>query len=71
MHQTLKVLTRGISFALALLATHPGVRSQAQSPAPETARKYDAAFFNALKWRSIGPVRGGRSIACAGSASRR
>jgi len=66
----LKVLTRGISFALALLATHPGVTTQAQSPAPGAAWKYDTASFNALKWRSIGPVRGGRSIACAGSASR-
>lgn len=32
--------------------------------------KYDASFFNALKWRSIGPARGGRSIACAGSTNR-
>ncbi|MFN7929187.1 MAG: glycosyl hydrolase [Blastocatellia bacterium] len=31
---------------------------------------YDAKFFNALKWRNVGPNRGGRSIACAGSASR-
>jgi photosystem II stability/assembly factor-like uncharacterized protein len=27
-------------------------------------------MFNALKWRNIGPNRGGRSIACAGSSSR-
>src|SRR5712692_3578153 len=32
--------------------------------------KYDPALFNALRWRSVGPNRGGRSIACAGSASR-
>ena len=31
---------------------------------------YDASVFNALKWRNIGPVRGGRSLACAGSAAR-
>jgi len=35
-----------------------------------TAETYDAALFGALKWRSIGPNRGGRSIASAGSASR-
>jgi photosystem II stability/assembly factor-like uncharacterized protein len=27
-------------------------------------------LFNALRWRSIGPDRGGRSIACGGSSSR-
>ena len=31
---------------------------------------YDAAFFKALKWRNVGPLRGGRSIASAGSPSR-
>lgn len=31
---------------------------------------YDARFFNALKWRNIGPNRGGRSITSAGSAAR-
>src|SRR5579871_4566948 len=34
------------------------------------AESYDGALFGALKWRSIGPNRGGRSIASAGSASR-
>src|SRR5258706_14277365 len=36
------------------------------SPQPEG----DARPFDALRWRSIGPNRGGRSIACAGSPSR-
>jgi photosystem II stability/assembly factor-like uncharacterized protein len=30
----------------------------------------EPSLFNALKWRNIGPNRGGRSIACAGSSSR-
>jgi photosystem II stability/assembly factor-like uncharacterized protein len=34
------------------------------------AESYDAAMFTALKWRSIGPNRGGRSITSAGSPSR-
>jgi photosystem II stability/assembly factor-like uncharacterized protein len=34
------------------------------------AAKYDSSVFNALTWRNIGPNRGGRSIACAGSSSR-
>ncbi len=40
------------------------LRSQAADAA------YDAAWFKALKWRSVGPVRGGRSIASAGSPGR-
>lgn len=51
---------------LALTASSPC----AQHPPTDPARKYDPALFNALRWRSIGPVRGGRSIACAGSTSR-
>src|SRR5271168_3986563 len=31
---------------------------------------YDASVFSSLQWRSIGPLRGGRSITCAGSPSR-
>jgi photosystem II stability/assembly factor-like uncharacterized protein len=31
---------------------------------------FDKAFFSALKWRNIGPNRGGRSIAVTGSPSR-
>src|SRR5215469_7364602 len=31
---------------------------------------FDPAVFGSLQWRSIGPQRGGRSIACAGSSSR-
>ena len=34
------------------------------------AATYDDSWFSALEWRSIGPNRGGRSIASAGSSSR-
>jgi photosystem II stability/assembly factor-like uncharacterized protein len=34
------------------------------------AETYDASLFGALKWKSIGPNRGGRSLAAAGSPSR-
>ena len=37
---------------------------------PVFAAHVDPAFFDALQWRNIGPDRGGRSIAAAGSASR-
>jgi photosystem II stability/assembly factor-like uncharacterized protein len=35
-----------------------------------SAATYDPAIFAGLQWRSIGPLRGGRSITCAGSPSR-
>src|SRR5712664_4102519 len=35
-----------------------------------SAETYDASLFTALKWRNIGPNRGGRSITSAGSTSR-
>jgi photosystem II stability/assembly factor-like uncharacterized protein len=44
------------------------VRVGAQRPASAPAA--DAGPFGALRWRSLGPPRGGRSIAVAGSASR-
>jgi len=31
---------------------------------------YDSSAFTGLKWREIGPFRGGRSVAVAGSAAR-
>src|SRR5579872_5018996 len=34
------------------------------------AATYDSALFSNLQWRSIGPARGGRSIAAAGSSAR-
>ncbi len=35
-----------------------------------TGQSFDSAYFSNLKWRSLGPNRGGRSIAVAGSAAR-
>ena len=46
----------------------PTVRTESQSPASPA---YDPGLFSPLKWRSIGPNRGGRSIAAAGSPGRR
>ncbi|MFZ4508186.1 MAG: WD40/YVTN/BNR-like repeat-containing protein [Fimbriimonas sp.] len=52
-------------FALALLATTAVAWSQ--SPAKDVV---DPGIYAGLKWRSIGPYRGGRSIAVAGSVQR-
>ncbi|MBW7932261.1 MAG: glycosyl hydrolase [Gemmatimonadaceae bacterium] len=39
-------------------------------PAIAAAQSYDSTAFSALRWREIGPYRGGRSVAVAGSAKR-
>ena len=38
--------------------------------APTAAVAYDTSVFAALRWREIGPFRGGRSVAVAGSSKR-
>ena len=55
-----------IAIALALV-----VAGAAQNaPPPGAGAGYDAQFFSGLKWRNIGPNRGGRSIGVAGSPGR-
>ena len=44
--------------------------TQGTAPAPVTTATVDPALFSGLRWRSIGPSRGGRSIAAAGTISR-
>jgi photosystem II stability/assembly factor-like uncharacterized protein len=39
-------------------------------PSVAHAQTYDTLLFRALSWREIGPYRGGRSVAVAGSAAR-
>jgi photosystem II stability/assembly factor-like uncharacterized protein len=51
-------LTLGVTIALTLDQPNAG------------STVYDALAFNAFEWRLIGPFRGGRSVAVAGSAAR-
>jgi photosystem II stability/assembly factor-like uncharacterized protein len=63
-----RALAHALAFCLALSAfvSDRGTRTLAQSqPAA-----IDPALFAGLRWRSIGPARGGRSQAVAGSTSR-
>ncbi|HKG90673.1 MAG TPA: glycosyl hydrolase [Gemmatimonadaceae bacterium] len=54
--------------ALLLLTLAPGsVRAQGDAA---TSAPFDSTHFRGLQWRVVGPVRGGRSIAAAGSPSR-
>jgi len=39
-------------------------------PAPTAPMTLDSAVFSGLRWREIGPARGGRSVAAAGSVAR-
>ncbi|MBA2687979.1 MAG: glycosyl hydrolase, partial [Gemmatimonadaceae bacterium] len=62
---------RSIFAGLALISLVFPVRSLSpQAVAASTASAYDTSAFAALKWREIGPFRGGRSVAVAGSPSR-
>ena len=53
----------------------PGARranaTSAEGPgAPMTSARFDTTAFAALRWREVGPARGGRSVAVAGSEQR-
>ncbi|MBV6522023.1 MAG: hypothetical protein MNPFHGCM_02167 [Gemmatimonadaceae bacterium] len=48
--------------------TQTGVR--ALQPAPAGPIVFDTTLFASMRWREIGPARGGRSVAVAGSAQR-
>src|SRR3990172_9525844 len=58
----LAIVAAGVTFA-------PAVRAQSAST-PRAAAGMDPALLAGMRWRSIGPARGGRSQAVAGSASR-
>ncbi|MFL5577178.1 MAG: WD40/YVTN/BNR-like repeat-containing protein [Gemmatimonadaceae bacterium] len=64
---------RILAFAVAASLAAPaaaGAQSARSAPNSPLAAPYDSSAFAALKWREIGPFRGGRSVAVAGSAAR-
>lgn len=68
---------RTLRLAGALLAMPVVLGAQAvrpltrvSQPAPSTPLAFDSAVFGPLKWREMGPARGGRSVAVAGSVKR-
>src|SRR5881275_2685027 len=60
------------SVACSVLLASCAVPALAQIEHNTPARPYsvDESYLSGLKWRNIGPNRGGRSIAAAGSAAR-
>ncbi|MTB52110.1 glycosyl hydrolase [Lewinella sp. W8] len=66
MRFSLTILSVGL---LCLLTCLPlGVGAQSSTSTEEEG--YDDKYFSALKWRNIGPYRGGRSLGAAGSPGR-
>ncbi|MGH2399174.1 MAG: hypothetical protein ACRDF6_04960, partial [bacterium] len=53
--------------ALVVLAGAPFTETPTQA---QPQNQIDPALYSGMRWRSIGPDRGGRSIAVAGSQSR-
>ena len=54
-------------------AARPAARAAAPASAPAIAplaAGFDSAALSAVRWREVGPYRGGRSVAVAGSAAR-
>jgi photosystem II stability/assembly factor-like uncharacterized protein len=70
MRAILSAILAGCVLALAALSATRGVAVVVHAQASASATGYDAAFFGDLKWRNIGPNRGGRAIGVAGSTAR-
>ncbi len=69
MNLTKKIAMLMLAFVVGTLALSDGVFAQAtakKSAAATTAAGYDTSLYRAMKWRSIGPFRGGRVTAVAG-----
>ena len=66
-------MSLAVAIALGAGAGYRTERAHAQAPAASpssSSNTIDPALLAGLHWRSIGPARGGRSQAVAGSASR-
>jgi photosystem II stability/assembly factor-like uncharacterized protein len=62
------VLWCAVLLGAAALVFQPGIQAQRRGGGSTVGEQHGA--FGALNWRSLGPARGGRSIAVAGSAAR-
>jgi len=60
----------GASALVALCVVQPLIENTIRAQTPSSTTGDDTRFFTALRWRSIGPLRGGRSTAAAGRSSR-
>jgi photosystem II stability/assembly factor-like uncharacterized protein len=58
-----------LSLFCASLAQNP-TTSNSANIGQSNVQTYDTKFFDKMKWRNIGPQRGGRSLGCTGSPGR-
>jgi photosystem II stability/assembly factor-like uncharacterized protein len=63
----LKVLSAAVALLWAFTAPGPWIAPPLEA---QTIAPVDPSLYSGMRWRSIGPARGGRSIAVAGSAAR-
>src|SRR5215472_3311965 len=68
LHASSSSRATAIAAITGMLLLHPTAHAQRGGPGASVSEA--AGPFGALRWRSIGPQRGGRSIAVAGSAQR-
>lgn len=61
----------GTAIPLSAQQSRPAARPAAQPAGPGLlSAPFDSGAISSLKWREVGPYRGGRSVAAAGSAAR-
>jgi photosystem II stability/assembly factor-like uncharacterized protein len=59
-----------LAAALATIVFPGGLCGQVERNIPTDPTSYDTTYFAGLEWRNVGPNRGGRSVATAGSDAR-
>jgi len=69
-HRALWLTVSSLIAATSLSPLNTFAQSQTVSARALPPTTYDSTAFAALKWREIGPFRGGRSVAVAGSSKR-
>ena len=62
--------TRSVRLATCLAVALLAAPASSQAPASSDNQGFDPALLTGLRWRSIGPARGGRSQTVAGTAAR-
>ena len=69
---TILMLSAGWTFGVRAerVGIEPERASQAAARAAAPSGEFDPAILDAFRWRSIGPLRGGRSIAVSGVKGR-
>ena len=63
-------LALGAQIATPRSAARPAPVRRVAPPAPSGPLTFDSTVFGAMRWREVGPARGGRSVAAAGSVQR-